>query len=75
MFDWNCPVCDTDNKSDFPDYGFCDECSWQNDPVQLDDPHYKGGANRLSLNEYKAQWVEESQRPHKKQHNIPTATA
>ncbi len=37
-------------------YEICDICSWQDDPVQNDDPDFAGGANELSLNEYKKQW-------------------
>ncbi len=27
----------------------CPACSWEDDPVQLHDPSYQGGANRMSL--------------------------
>jgi hypothetical protein len=33
-------------------YEICD-CGWQNDPIQTKDPDFKGGANRMSLNEAK----------------------
>jgi hypothetical protein len=33
------------------EYEICDVCYWQNDPVQLRNPDYKGGANVMSLNE------------------------
>lgn len=33
------------------EYEICDECLWENDPVQLDDPDFAGGANEMSLNE------------------------
>ena len=52
----NCPVC---NKYDFEednDFDVCDICGWENDGVQLDDPNYRGGANRRSLNEARAIW-------------------
>ena len=31
----------------------CDICGWEKDGVQEDDPNYKGGANKMSLNEAK----------------------
>ena len=34
----------------------CDVCGWEEDAVQEDDPDYSGGANRESLNDYKAAW-------------------
>jgi hypothetical protein len=33
--------------------GICNNCGWESDPVQEDDPDYKGGANQMSLNEAK----------------------
>jgi hypothetical protein len=34
-------------------FDICDTCGWQNDPVQNDDPNYRGGSNIESLNEAK----------------------
>ena len=34
------------------------ECGWQNDPLQFDNPNYKGGANEMSLNEAKRAYKE-----------------
>ena len=56
MHNWNCPVCHTDNQGDFPDYNFCDTCDWQDDPTQRADPAYSGGANNISLNQFKKEW-------------------
>ena len=44
-----CPVC---GKKVLGYYEICD-CGWQNDPIQTNDPDYKGGANEMSLNEAK----------------------
>ncbi len=33
------------------EYDICEECFWENDPVQLNDPDFDGGANEMSLNE------------------------
>ena len=38
------------------DYGGCSVCSWMHDPVQEDDPNYRGGANKANLNEARAKW-------------------
>jgi len=56
----DCPVCKKYKfQSDF-DLGVCSVCGWENDGVQLDDPDFPGGANDLSLNEYKVQWENRS---------------
>ncbi len=36
----------------------CVFCGWEDDGVQNDDPDYTGGANKLSLNQYKKFWKE-----------------
>ena len=61
MYDWICPVCGSKSKGEFPDYNSCDICYWQDDPIQRKDPDYWGGANDLSLNDYKAKWEKEKQ--------------
>ena len=43
-----CPCC---GKTMVEDYDICDECFWENDPVQLWKPDQQGGANHMSLNE------------------------
>jgi ribosomal protein L37AE/L43A len=51
-----CPVC---GKYEFPqenDFDVCEICGWENDGVQYDDPDYEGGANRLSLNQFREKW-------------------
>lgn len=53
-----CPVC---NKYEFEDVGcfdICPYCGWEDDIVQLNDPDFEGGANDLSLNQYKEQYKE-----------------
>lgn len=32
-------------------YEICAVCNWEDDPVQLQDPDYRGGANAVSLRE------------------------
>lgn len=49
-----CPVCDNDtlNNKDF-EYDICEECFWEYDPLQVEEPDYAGGANVHCLNDYK----------------------
>ena len=48
-----CPCCHFLTLDEPPPgtYEICSICGWEDDPVQFDDPDYKGGANRPSLNE------------------------
>lgn len=49
-----CPVCgnETFDDNDY-EYDICEECFWEYDSVQVNDPNFSGGANFHSLNEYK----------------------
>jgi len=53
----SCPVCNMYDFEEDNDFDVCDVCGWENDGVQLDDPYYRGGANRCSLNEAKNAWA------------------
>ena len=46
-----CPCCGYKTFRHEPDgsYDICTVCFWEDDPVQLIDPDYEGGANRVSL--------------------------
>jgi hypothetical protein len=48
-----CPCCDQLTMPDdgsFPSSFFiCSVCFWEDDDVQLDNPEYAGGANRVNL--------------------------
>lgn len=46
-------VCACCGKEDVEKFDVCETCDWQNDPMQNENPDYKGGANKLSLNEAK----------------------
>lgn len=48
-----CPCCGNYPLTDEPPGAFlcCDVCWWENDPIQYDDPGYRGGANHPSLAE------------------------
>jgi hypothetical protein len=64
-----CPVCDIETLASDIDYSICPICMWEDDPIQTSDPDLWGGANSLSLNDYKARWVTEHKRivPYKRE--------
>jgi hypothetical protein len=39
-------------------HDICYVCGWEDDEVQNDDPDFAGGANTLSLNEYRRKFKE-----------------
>ena len=43
-------------------FDICEVCGWQQDDIQEDDPNFEGGANKLSLNQYRAKWLKEHHR-------------
>ena len=48
-----CPCCGKLTLDEEPPgtWLICEVCWWEDDPVQFADPGYRGGANRVSLNE------------------------
>lgn len=48
---YQCPCCGyyTFNEEVNGSYNICAVCFWEDDPVQLEDPTYDGGANHVSL--------------------------
>jgi len=46
-----CPCCGYKTFSQKPNGSFdiCKVCFWEDDPVQLENPEYEGGANKVSL--------------------------
>ena len=50
-----CPVC---GQHSFDEDNECHVCGWVNDGVQRADPDYRGGYNRISLNEAKKKFAE-----------------
>ena len=49
---FTCPCCGYCTLSGSPgSYEVCHVCFWEDDPVQLLDPWYQGGANSVSLQE------------------------
>ena len=51
MGNFACPCCGYKTLSERPNgtYDICPVCFWEDDPIQLADPDYEGGANRVSL--------------------------
>ena len=37
-------------------FDICPVCYWEDDSIQSSDPQYRGGANRISLNEARANY-------------------
>ena len=48
---YKCPCCGFYTFDSKPDgtYDICEVCFWEDDPIQLDDPDFEGGANNVSL--------------------------
>jgi hypothetical protein len=69
---WNtCPICGEHlevgkfKNPDIPDDHDgvqCSKCSWIRDLVQAVEPDMKDGLNKLSVNEYKKEFLEQNQR-------------
>ncbi len=51
-----CKVCGLGNIEH--DFAICEYCGWEADDLQNDNQDYAGGANHMSLNEYKKFWKE-----------------
>lgn len=58
-----CPVCGQYEFEEKDDFDICDVCGWENDGLQYDKPDYWGGANDMSLNQYKNAW-KNGENPH-----------
>lgn len=46
-----CPVCKKHHFSCSNSYEICPICGWEDDLIQRKDPEFRGGANKMSLNE------------------------
>lgn len=53
-----CPVCGKYEFADESCYDICPFCGWEDDGVQLNDPDFDGGANELSLKQYRKAYSE-----------------
>ena len=39
-------------------YDICENCGWESDQMQEENPNYEGGANKMSLNQAKKAYAE-----------------
>ena len=55
-----CPCCGYKTFYEEPNgtYIICPVCFWEDDPVQLEDPDYEGGANYVSLRQGQRNFIE-----------------
>ena len=56
---YRCPCCGYKTLDEPPPNTFdiCDVCFWEDSGLQFDDPDYRGGANKVSLNEARANFL------------------
>ena len=52
-----CPCCNEHYFGLANNYETCPVCKWQDDGTQRNEPDFRGGANKLSLNEYQKEWL------------------
>ena len=55
-----CPCCGYKTFDELPNgtYNICQVCFWEDDLVQLDNPDYSGGANKVSLRQAQKNFIE-----------------
>jgi len=51
-----CPICERFDFEKVANYEICGVCQWENDPLQFDDHDDDMGANRMSVNQARAEW-------------------
>ena len=54
-----CKCCGNLTIEEYGKYEICENCGWEDDLHQNEDPNYSGGANALSLNDYRRKVSEE----------------
>ena len=57
-----CPCCGNQTITESGAYEICSICGWEDDPVQLANSSYKGGANSMSLDEARQLWNKQKSR-------------
>lgn len=57
---FTCPCCGYKTFDHEPNgsYDICGVCFWEDDPIQLEDPDYEGGANPMSLRQAQQNFLE-----------------
>ncbi|MBL7869464.1 MAG: hydrolase [Flavobacterium lindanitolerans] len=55
-----CPCCGYKTFDHEPNgsYEICQVCYWEDDPIQLKDPDYEGGANPMSLRQAQQNYLD-----------------
>lgn len=55
-----CPCCGHKTFTEQPNgtYIICPVCFWEDDPIQLNNPDYEGGANKISLKQAQKNFIE-----------------
>lgn len=55
-----CPCCGNSSLEgdSYGHYEICPICNWEDDPIQHDNQDYSGGANVLSLNDARKEFLE-----------------
>jgi len=57
---YKCKICGLGNIES--EYDICEYCGWEADTLQNNQPDYMGGANHMSLNQYKKFWEENKEK-------------
>ncbi len=58
MNKYKCPCCGNYTLSaESGSYEVCEICGWEDDPVQLENPDFRGGANTMSLKEAQKEYL------------------
>jgi hypothetical protein len=55
----SCPCCYSKTITARGEYEICNVCGWEDDPTQLADPAYAGGANKISLSQAQKNWLDQ----------------
>ena len=55
-----CKCCGKHNLDNDSLYEICPICNWESDPVQEANPDLEGGANELSLNQFKEKYFKDA---------------
>lgn len=56
-----CPVCGKYEFEDESSFDICPFCGWEDDGLMEDNPDYSGGANDLSLNDFRKEYQKKIQ--------------
>ena len=56
---YKCPCCGSYTFEEQPNgnYDICPVCYWEDDPIQLKNPSRAGGANKVSLNQGRENYI------------------